>query len=58
MLRKYTKTKTTYPTDGSLKKSFYLSVEEISKKWYMPIRDWGIIMGQLIIFFDDRLTAA
>jgi transposase-like protein len=56
MLRKYTKTKTTYPSDESVKKSVYLSIDEISKKWSMPIKDWGIIMGQLIIFFEERLS--
>jgi transposase-like protein len=55
MLRKYTKTKTVFPSDDSLKKSIYLSIQEISKKWSMPIRDWGIIMGQLSIFFEERL---
>lgn len=55
MLRKYTKTKTIYPTDDSVKKSVYLSIMEISKKWSMPVRDWGIIIGQLMIFFEDRL---
>jgi transposase-like protein len=58
MLRKYTKTKTTYPSDEAVKKSVYLSIEEIARKWSMPIRDWGIIMGQLSIFFEERLTAA
>lgn len=56
MLRKYTKTKTTYPSDEAVKKSVYLSIEEITKKWSMPVRDWGIIMGQLSIFFEDRLS--
>lgn len=55
MLRKYTKTKTIYPTDDAVKKSVYLSIQEISKKWSMPIRDWGIIIGQLLVFFEDRL---
>jgi putative transposase len=55
MLRKFTKTKGVYPTDDALRKSVYLSVQEISKKWSMPIRDWGIIMGQLMIFFEERL---
>lgn len=55
MLRKYTKTKTIYPTDDSVRKSVYLSIQEISKKWSMPIRDWGIIIGQLMVFFEDRL---
>lgn len=57
MLRKITKTKTSYPTDESLKKSIYLSIMEISKKWNMPIRDWGIIIGQLSIYFEDRFDA-
>jgi len=55
MLRKYTKTKTIYPTDDAVRKSVYLSVKEISKKWSTPTRDWGIIMGQLLVFFGERL---
>ena len=58
MLRKYTKNKTTFPSDDAVKKSVYLAIEEISKKWSMPIRDWGIIIGQLTIFFEERLMAA
>jgi putative transposase len=57
MLRKYTKNKTVFPTDDSVRKSVYLSIEEITKKWSMPVRDWGIIIGQLMIFFDDRLSS-
>lgn len=56
MLRKFTKTKTTFPSDDSLKKSIYMSIDEIGKKWRMPVRDWGIIIGQIAIFFDDRLS--
>jgi len=55
MLRKFTKTKTIYPTDDAVRKSVYMSIMEISKKWSMPIRDWGIIIGQLMIFFEDRM---
>ena len=55
MLRKYTKTKSIYPTDDAVKKSVYLSIQEISRKWSMPIRDWGIIIGQLLVFFEERL---
>lgn len=57
MLRKYTKTKTIYPTDDAVRKSVYLSIQEISRKWTMPIRDWGLIIGQLSIFFDGRIPA-
>jgi len=54
MLRKYTKTKTVYPTDEAVKKSVFLSINEITKKWSMPVKNWGTIIGQLMIFFDDR----
>ena len=40
MLRKYTKNKTAFPSDDSLKKSIFLSIQEIAKKWSMPVRDW------------------
>ena len=55
MLRKYTKTKTIYPTDDAVRKSVYLSIMEISKKWSMPIRDWGMALNQFAIFFGDRV---
>jgi putative transposase len=55
MLRKFTKTKTIYPTDDAVRKSVFLSIQEISRKWTMPVRNWGIIMGQLSVFFSDRL---
>jgi putative transposase len=55
MLRKYTKTKAVYPTDDAVRKSVYLSIQETSPRWSMPVRDWGKIIGQLMIFFDDRI---
>jgi putative transposase len=57
MLRKYTKTKTIYPTDEAVRKSVYLSVKEISKKWSYAVQNWGIILGQLMIFFEDRFQS-
>ena len=56
MLRKFTKTKTNFPTDDALRKSTYLSIREISKKWNQPIHHWGIIIGQLTMFYEERLT--
>ena len=48
-------TKSVYPTDDSVRKSVYLSIMEITKKWSTPVKNWGIIMGQLMVFFEDRL---
>jgi len=56
MLRKFTKTKTNYPTDDSLRKSIYLSVGEISKKWDMPVRNWGVIIGQFMVYYEERFA--
>ena len=54
-IRKYTKNKMSFPTDKALKKSVYLAVFEITKKWTMPIRNWPIILNQFITIFDDRV---
>ena len=57
MVRKFTKTKSIFPTDDSIRKAIYMSVKEISKKWTMPVRDWGLAYSQFVIFFEDRLAA-
>lgn len=54
-IRKYTKTKMSYPTDDAVLKSVFLALRESTKKWTMPIRNWGIILNQFILIFEDRL---
>lgn len=54
-IRKITKTKSSFPTDESLFKILYLIVMDISEKWTMPLRDWGIILNQLRVYFGDRV---
>jgi putative transposase len=54
-IRKYTKNKMSFPTDHALKKSVYLAIFEITKKWTMPIRNWPIILNQFILIFDERV---
>ena len=39
-LRKVIKTRSSFPTDEAVTKLFYLALNNISKKWSMPIRDW------------------
>ena len=53
-IRKYTKTKTVFPDDQAVLKSVYLAIANIEKKWTMPVRDWGSVINQLIIKFEDR----
>jgi putative transposase len=54
-IRKYTKNKLSYPTDEAVLKSVFLAVMEATKKWTMPIRDWGMILNQFMIMFENRL---
>lgn len=54
-IRKYTKNKLSFPTDQSVIKSVYLAVRETSKKWTLPIRNWGMILNQFLAIFEQRL---
>lgn len=54
-IRKYTKNKLSYPTDEAVLKSVFLAIMEATKKWTMPIRDWGMILNQFMIMFENRL---
>lgn len=57
-LRKFTKTRTTFPTDDSLRKSLYLATEQVMKKWTSPIPNWGITLMKLEIMFKERIETA
>lgn len=54
-IRKYTKNKLSFPTDDAVKKSVYLALREATKKWKMPIRNWGIILNQFLTLFEERV---
>ncbi len=55
MVRKFTKSKSILPTDDSIRKTLYFCVRNISKKWTMPVRDWGLAYAQFTLFFEDRI---
>ena len=54
-IRKYTKSKLSFPSDDAVKKTVYLSIMEIEKKWTMPISNWGLIMNQFMLMFENRI---
>lgn len=54
-IRKYTKNKMSFPTDEAVLKSVFLALRESTKKWTMPIRNWGVVLNQFILIFEDRL---
>jgi len=55
-LRKVLKTKGVFPNDDSIKKILYLAINNISKKWTMPIQNWKQALNQFVILLgEDRV---
>ena len=54
-IRKYTKNKMSFPTDDAVLKSVFLALREATKKWSMPIQNWGIVLNQFTLIFEKRL---
>lgn len=56
-LRKVTKTRGSFPNDEAMFKLLYLALNNIAKKWTMPIRDWKAAMNRFSILFEDRMPS-
>ena len=55
-LRKVTKNRAAFPDDEAIMKIMYLAIQKASKKWTMPIRNWGLALNQFAILFGaDRV---
>ena len=53
-LRKVTKNRSTFSTDDAIFKILYLAIRNASKKWTMPIREWGQALNQFAIEFGKE----
>jgi transposase-like protein len=56
VIRKATKKRKLFPTDDSARKVVYLAIQQASKKWTMPIRNWKAALNRFMIEFEERLT--
>jgi putative transposase len=54
-IRKYTKNKLSFPTDEAVLKSVFLALREATRKWTMPIHNWGLILNQFLTIFEKRV---
>ena len=54
-LRKVTKSRGSFPNDESVMKLFNLALQNISKKWTMPLRDWKPALNRFTIQFEERM---
>ncbi|MBQ6960049.1 MAG: transposase [Clostridia bacterium] len=53
--RRLNSQRSVFPSDTALLKALYLSTFEATKKWTMPIHNWGKVYGELAIMYDGRL---
>lgn len=53
-IRKVIKTKGLFPNDQAALKLIFLALQNASKKWTMPIRNWKLALSQFSILFSDR----
>jgi putative transposase len=54
-IRKRIKTRSVFPSQESLGKVVYLALDEMVQKWTNPMPNWGLILSQLRIYFEQIL---
>lgn len=53
--RKLNRQRSVFPSETALLNALYLSAFETTKKWTMPIRNWGQVYEELSIMYEGRL---
>ena len=53
--RRLNRQRSVFPSAQALLKVLYLATYEATKKWSMPIKNWGKIRGELAIMYPGRL---
>lgn len=54
--RRLNKQRSVFPSDTAFLKALYLATHEIAKKWTLPLRDWGKVLGELEVMYPDSLN--
>jgi transposase-like protein len=54
-LRKVTRNRQAFPTSESAMKLVYMALQNISRRWTMPVQDWSQALNQLAIKFTGRV---
>jgi len=57
VVRKATRNRKVFPDDQAALKVVYLAIDQASKKWTMPIRNWKPALNRFSIEFGERVTA-
>ena len=54
-LRRLNRQRSVFPSSQALLKALYLPTFEATKKWTMPIRNWGKVRGEMAIMYPERI---
>ena len=54
-LQRNLKTRQSFPNDEAAMKLIFMTLRRISKRWTMPIRNWGEALHQFAIIYGDRV---
>ena len=54
-IRKVTRNRQSFPTSEAAAKLVFMALQNISKKWTMPLREWGAALNQLAIIYGPRV---
>lgn len=54
--RRLNRQRSVFPSSQALLKALYLATFEATRKWSIPVRNWGKIRGELSIMFPNRLS--
>lgn len=55
-LRKIVKTRGAFPDDEAVMKLLYLALQNVARRWTMPVRDWASAWNQFAIRFAERMS--
>jgi transposase-like protein len=54
-IRKVTRNRQSFPTTDAAVKLVFMALQNISKKWTMPLRDWGSALNKFSIIYGPRV---
>jgi putative transposase len=58
VIRKFTRNRKQYPNADSAFKLVYMAIQQASRKWTMPIRNWKAALNHFAILFEGRMPTA
>ena len=56
--KKLNRQRSVFPSDKALLKTLYLSTLQATKKWYLPLRNWGKVYGEFAVMYEGRIPSS